>query len=98
ADAAKRAWTLLRTPDGQPDFQGYWTNATFTPLERPAELAGNEFFPTEAEAIAYEKKQELRENSQSKDDIHYDNVIWQSESYAKGVTRRRTSLITDPAD
>ena len=29
-----------RTPDGQPDLQGYWTNATFTPLDRPAEFAG----------------------------------------------------------
>jgi hypothetical protein len=25
-----------RTPDGHPDFQGNWTNATVTPLERPA--------------------------------------------------------------
>jgi hypothetical protein len=25
-----------RTPDGYPDFQGNWTNATVTPLERPA--------------------------------------------------------------
>jgi len=40
----------------------------------------------------------LRENSQSKDDIHYDNVIWQSESYTKAVSQRRTSLIFDPAD
>jgi hypothetical protein len=98
ADLGKRGWTAPRTPDGQPDLQGYWTNATFTPLERPAELAGKEFFATEAEALAYEKQQVLRENSQSKDDIHYDNVIWQSESYTKGVSRRRTSLIFDPAD
>jgi hypothetical protein len=25
-----------RTPDGHPDFQGNWTNATVTPLERPS--------------------------------------------------------------
>ena len=31
---------LRLTPDGQPDLQGYWTNDTYTPLERPAELAG----------------------------------------------------------
>ena len=41
------------TPDGQPDLQGYWTNATFTPLERPAQLAGKEFY-TEAEAVAFQ--------------------------------------------
>lgn len=27
---------MLRTPDGKPDLQGTWTNATITPLERPA--------------------------------------------------------------
>ena len=66
-------------------------------MERPAELAGKEFL-TEQEAIAYEKQKRLEEASQAKDDIHYDNVIWQSESYEKGVSSRRTSLIVDPAD
>src|SRR5262245_34969789 len=27
--------TLPRTPDGKPDLQGSWTNATLTPIERP---------------------------------------------------------------
>ena len=50
--ASKSTWTPTRTPDGQPDLQGYWTNATFTPLERPAEFAGKEFFtPEEAAAL-----------------------------------------------
>src|SRR5438477_10548502 len=29
-----KKWTA-RTPDGQPDLQGYWTNSTYTPLQRP---------------------------------------------------------------
>jgi len=29
-----------RTPDGQPDIEGYWSNATITPFERPAALGG----------------------------------------------------------
>jgi hypothetical protein len=95
--SARGTWTPPRSPDGKPDLQGYWTNATLTPLERPAELAGKEFL-TEAEAAAYEQKRLQQENSQSKDDIHYDNVIWQTENYAKGVSRRRSSIIYEPAD
>ena len=90
-------WTLAHLADGQPDFQGYWTNATYTPLERDLQLGTKEFFTPE-EAAAYAKKREQLENSQSKDDIHYDNVIWQNENYAKVVSRNRTSLIYDPPD
>jgi hypothetical protein len=35
------------TPWGHPDLQGLWTNATLTPLQRPPELAGKEFFSKE---------------------------------------------------
>ena len=91
--AKPTSWTVGRTPDGQPDLQGYWTNATYTPLERPAELAGKEFL-TEAEAAAYEKQQQLRENSQAKDDIHYDNVIWQSETTGRASPAQLVDLRT----
>src|SRR5438128_1884167 len=53
--ASAAAWTAPHTPDGQPDLQGIWTNATITPFERPKELAGKEFF-TEQEAAEYEKQ------------------------------------------
>jgi hypothetical protein len=43
-----------RTPWGHPDLQGRWTTATLTPLERPADLAGKEFFTPE-EAAEYQK-------------------------------------------
>ena len=36
--APTRPWTLPRTPDGRPDLQGNWSNATLTPLERPTGL------------------------------------------------------------
>ncbi len=48
-------WSAPRTPDGKPDLQGVWTNATLTPLERPAALAGKATL-TDAEAAALEKK------------------------------------------
>ena len=51
APAAKNsAWVQGKTPDGQPDFQGTWTNATLIPLERPKNLAGKEFYTAEERA------------------------------------------------
>src|SRR5207247_7326673 len=41
-----KAWTLSHTPDGQPDLQGYWTNTTYTPLQRPNNI-NREFFTKE---------------------------------------------------
>jgi hypothetical protein len=43
-----------RTPDGHPDLQGIWTNATITPLERPPQFAGKPTL-TDAEAAVFEK-------------------------------------------
>src|SRR5467141_2289022 len=37
--AAAKKW---RTPWGDPDLQGSWSNATTTPLQRPAKYAGRE--------------------------------------------------------
>src|SRR5262245_302629 len=47
------AYKVSRTPDGQPDLQGFWSNATYTPLERPDSVT-KEFY-TPAEAAAAEK-------------------------------------------
>jgi len=97
AAKAGKAWTMPRTVDGTPDLTGNWTNATYTPLERPANVAGKEFF-TPDEADAYVKSRDESFNSQASDDIHYDNVLWQSENYTKGLSGLRTSLIVDPPD
>ena len=43
-----------KTRFGQPDFQGVWTNASMTGLERPADLSTLVVGP--AEAAAYEKR------------------------------------------
>jgi hypothetical protein len=94
--AQGRAKAIPRTPDGKPDMQGYWTNQTFTPLERPAELKGKEFFTTE-EAEAWAKRGLDRLANQNDAVPHYDDVIWMLEGYKKGAMLR-TSIIVDPPD
>src|SRR5881397_59870 len=59
AAAVKGTWTPPRTPDGQPDLEGVWTNNTVTPLQRPKQLAGKEFY-TEAELAELQKRQRDR--------------------------------------
>src|SRR5687768_14934620 len=76
-------WTPPRTPWGDPDLQGIYTSATYTPLERPPEFAGREFF-TAAEAAAFAQKSLKELFDQSADAIHYDDAIWQSESTPQG--------------
>jgi hypothetical protein len=66
-------------------------------LERPKELGNKEFY-TEGEAAALEKKKVQEDHSQAADDIHYDNVIWQGDKYAKGSPSLRTSIVFDPPD
>ena len=35
AQAQSNSWEVPRTPDGRPDLQGNWSNATLTPFTRP---------------------------------------------------------------
>ena len=94
---------IPRLNDGKPDMQGYWTNQTFTPLERPAQFKDKEFFTAEeAEAFAKRALDDVKdvprgEEVKSDADIHYDDGIWLLEGYKKGAMLR-TSIVTDPAD
>jgi len=98
-----RAAAIPRLADGKPDMQGYWTNQTFTPLERPAQFKDKAFFTAEeAEAWAKQRLDDVidvprGEQVKSDADIHYDDGIWLLEHYKKGAMLR-TSIITSPAD
>ena len=35
AQSAVKTYKAPRTVDGQPDLQGFWSNTTYTPLQRP---------------------------------------------------------------
>ncbi|MDH7942719.1 hypothetical protein QGM61_02710 [Pseudohongiella sp. SYSU M77423] len=41
---------IPRLSSGKPDFQGYWTNETETPLERPSQFAGRQAMSAEEAA------------------------------------------------
>ena len=89
------------TPDGHPDLQGIWTNATLTPLERPASLANKEFL-TDKEAADFARNSlqnvdaDRRDGGASVDVNRAYNEFWRDRG--KVVPSRRTSLITDTPD
>jgi hypothetical protein len=101
APQTARAYRAPRTPDGQPDLQGFWTNATYTPLERPDSV--NKAFYTPEEAEAAIKQAIRRESAQTEPgtvaDVHYDfSQFGLDRSQSTFVRNLRTSLIVDPSD
>jgi hypothetical protein len=97
--SAGPSWIVPRTPDGRPDLQGVWTNATITPFERPAAMAGKAFL-TEAEAAAIEKR--TADNRTATDKMgplesgSY-NRFWFDDG-TRVLSTRQTSLVVDPPD
>ena len=87
----------LRTPWGDPDLQGLWTNSTITSFERPAELAGKAVL-TEQEAAEFEKQTnrardaDNREGGREADLGRAYNQFWY-DAGAKVFFTRRTSLV-----
>ena len=84
----------------QGDLEGFWTNATNTPLERPAEVNGREFY-SDAEMAANAKKAEQPTDiaKLAGTDIHYDFTQYGLDpSQSKQNLARRTSIIIDPPD
>jgi len=101
AQPAAKAYKAPRTPDGQPDLQGYWTNATYVPLERPNGVT-KEFYSKE-EAVQLEKRAAERETEQTEPgtvaDVHYDfTQFGLDRNQSTFASSMRTSMIMDPAD
>jgi hypothetical protein len=97
--AQSPAYKVSRTPDGQPDLQGFWSNATYTPLERPDNVTKEFYTPDEA-AVA-EKAAAAREGAETEPgtvaDVHYDfTQFGLDRSQATLARSLRTSLIVEP--
>jgi len=69
----QKNWTVPRTADGHPDFQGSWVNNIATPLERPKELAGRALL-TDEEVAAMKKK--ARELFDGKGDAAFGDTVF----------------------
>ena len=108
-EQASQPWRATTTKDGRPDLQGVWTNATLTPLERPARFADRAFM-TAAEAAELES-QAVRSFEQQAADREqaaavpraggavgsYNQAVWADPSRKVAATRQ-TSLVIDPPD
>jgi hypothetical protein len=83
-----------------PDFAGTWSSTTATPLERPAQLKGKEFFTPE-EAAEWERHAAARNEDAPREALSksvgtYNAAFWEfGSTVAKTL---RTSIITDPPD
>jgi hypothetical protein len=109
AQAPSKNWMVPRAADGRPDLQGIWTNATLTPMQRPAQFADKKTV-SDAEAAAYEKKDldtnnidnpeaPLLARSGSAETGGYNNLfIDRGSQLARVDGVKRTSLIIDPPD
>ena len=92
----------FRTPWGDPDLQGTWTNTTTTPLQRPTDLADKEFLTTEEHAVrdqqvalSVDLDNRYRPTATGTPvSVGAYNNYWME----RGTLSTRTSLIVDPPD
>src|SRR5215813_4755758 len=90
--------SALKTPWGEPDLQGIWTDESDTPLQRPAKYAAQEFFTAAQRAELDEARaavlgQDRRADRGTENDVAsgYNSAFWSWKRMGA-----RTSLIADP--
>jgi hypothetical protein len=92
--AAPAPAQALKTPWGEPDLQGIWTDEFDTPFQRPAKYANQEFFTEEQrEELDKERATLLGRRATERELIGaYNIAVFMSTKH----TGARTSLIADP--
>jgi hypothetical protein len=88
----------LKTPWGEPDLQGIWTDETDTPLQRPAKYASQEFFTAAQRAELDEARSAMLGRDRRGERGTERDVSGAYNSVFVSVKRigARTSLIIDP--
>jgi hypothetical protein len=92
----------LKTPWGEPDLQGIWTDETDTPLQRPAKYAAQEFFTAAQRAELDQARTSVLVNADA--EVHAERRgtardvagAYNSQFVSFKRTGARTSLIVDP--
>ncbi len=99
ADSATApAAAALKTPWGEPDLQGIWTDESDTPLQRPAKYASQEFFTEAQRAELDRERAALLARDRRPGRGTETDVTWGYNSVFLSVKHigARTSLIVDP--
>src|SRR6266850_676217 len=97
---APAAAPVPKTPWGEPDLQGIWTDESDTPLQRPAKYANQEFF-TEAQRAELDKQRSalLGRDKRGGRGTELDvSGAYNAEFSSVRRTGTRTSMIVDPAN
>ena len=100
--AAAQGLHASQDPDGQPDLQGFWTNSTYVPLERPQGVTKEFYTPDEARG----SDQGCRGHGRPSRPSPEPRPTCTTTSASSGsiaasrqfATNLRTSLIVDPPD
>jgi hypothetical protein len=89
-ELAPKGWQVSKTPSGAPDLQGYYTNVSITPLQRP-EAFGNRplYTPEEAKTWTADPKHHRKPTGY--------NDVFEDAGEDVAVTMQ-TSLVVDPPD
>jgi len=101
AGSATAPSASLKTPWGEPDLQGIWTDENDTPLQRPEKYANQEFFTPAQRAELDEARTAVLINADKKRDQGTARDVagaYNSQFVSFKRTGARTSLIVDPPD
>jgi hypothetical protein len=106
--ANTKGWVTPRTPDGQPDLQGYWTAISYTPFERPAKYGNREFLTDQETQDVFNAgvQNSFDGGANTKNDAiddpnsaDYDFKTYGLSPWQQGVKpNNRTSMVVDPPD